>query len=155
MTGDRPLFLTIQEMAIQAATGDPRFPAVRAKELSEITIEISVLSPLRSISFPMDTRGHGLQRPESRSHRSAPSPRRAYAESIPLDQAPPGLAESWTPKRPIQPPGPRGLRNPDVPRFPRFASFVRQQPQRDPSKKGLPKPSRRGFGQDSRVQLCA
>src|SRR3989338_2824250 len=29
MAADRPLYLTVQEMAIQAATGDPRFPQVR------------------------------------------------------------------------------------------------------------------------------
>lgn len=46
MVADKPLYLSVQEMAIQAATGDPRFPAVTLEELSEIEIEISALSPL-------------------------------------------------------------------------------------------------------------
>jgi len=39
-----PLYKTIQEMAIAAASRDPRFPPVTAEELDELTIEISVLS---------------------------------------------------------------------------------------------------------------
>ena len=39
-----PLYLTVRDMAIQAATNDPRFPRVSAKELGELDIEISVLS---------------------------------------------------------------------------------------------------------------
>lgn len=44
--GVEPLSQAIQEMAIAAATHDPRFPPVEAEELSEIHIEISVLSPM-------------------------------------------------------------------------------------------------------------
>ena len=40
-----PLPLTIQEMACAAAFKDPRFPQLRPKEVAEITLEISVLSP--------------------------------------------------------------------------------------------------------------
>lgn len=43
---DRPLVETVNEMAVAAATRDPRFPPVSAAELEEIRIEISVLSPL-------------------------------------------------------------------------------------------------------------
>jgi AmmeMemoRadiSam system protein A len=49
MIGFRPLVETIREMAIAAATQDPRFDEVRPEELSEIDIEISVLSPMRRI----------------------------------------------------------------------------------------------------------
>lgn len=46
MVGQGPLVETIQEMAIAAATQDPRFQQVKPEELAEIDIEISVLSPL-------------------------------------------------------------------------------------------------------------
>jgi AmmeMemoRadiSam system protein A len=36
-------------MAIQAATGDPRFPSLTESELDQITLEISVLSPVEQI----------------------------------------------------------------------------------------------------------
>ena len=42
--GQGPLYLTVRDMAIQAATADPRFPAVTPDELQNIDIEISVLS---------------------------------------------------------------------------------------------------------------
>ena len=44
-----PLHETVAKMAVQAATGDPRFPAVTADELPALDIEISVLSPLREV----------------------------------------------------------------------------------------------------------
>ena len=46
MAADKPLCLSVQKMAIHAATADPRFQPVTLGELSEIEIEISVLSPL-------------------------------------------------------------------------------------------------------------
>ena len=49
MVGQGPLVETIQEMAIAAATQDPRFSRVRPEELAEIDLEISVLSPLKRI----------------------------------------------------------------------------------------------------------
>jgi AmmeMemoRadiSam system protein A len=62
MAADRPLYLAVQEMAIQAATGDPRFSSVTRNELPEIEIEISVLSPFRRISDSSEIRigEHGL-----------------------------------------------------------------------------------------------
>lgn len=48
--GRAPLSQGIQDMAIAAATEDPRFPAVQADELAKIDIEISVLSPLMPVS---------------------------------------------------------------------------------------------------------
>ena len=47
-----PLYLTIRDMAIEAAVGDPRFAPVELAELPRIEIEISVLSPLEKISDP-------------------------------------------------------------------------------------------------------
>lgn len=49
MVGRGPLLETIREMAIAAATEDPRFPSVTADELGEIDLEISVLSPMQRI----------------------------------------------------------------------------------------------------------
>ncbi|MEM4725233.1 MAG: AmmeMemoRadiSam system protein B [Candidatus Hadarchaeum sp.] len=46
MTSNQALYRTVQEMAIAAAVEDPRFPPVKASELADIEIEISVLSPL-------------------------------------------------------------------------------------------------------------
>lgn len=45
----QPIYMTVRDMAIAAATEDPRFPAVKKSELDELEIEISVLSPLRKI----------------------------------------------------------------------------------------------------------
>ena len=50
ITGSLPLSQTIRDMAIAAATEDPRFYPVKINELKEIKIEISVLSPLRKIT---------------------------------------------------------------------------------------------------------
>lgn len=50
MVGRGPLIEVIQEMAVAAATQDPRFHPVSRDELSAIDIEISVLSPLRRIT---------------------------------------------------------------------------------------------------------
>ncbi len=41
-----PLYRTVQECAVAAATEDPRFPPVTLRELPRLTFEISVLSPL-------------------------------------------------------------------------------------------------------------
>jgi AmmeMemoRadiSam system protein A len=59
---DKPLFLTVQEMAVEAATGDPRFSSVGFSELCDIEIEISVLSGFRKINDVSEIRigEHGL-----------------------------------------------------------------------------------------------
>lgn len=49
LTVGTPLYLTVRDMAVEAAVGDPRFTALRAQELDRIDIEISVLSPLERI----------------------------------------------------------------------------------------------------------
>lgn len=48
-TSPEPLVRTIEEMAKAAASQDPRFMPLRPAELTEIDLEISVLSPLRPI----------------------------------------------------------------------------------------------------------
>lgn len=45
----KPLYQVVQEMAEAAALSDPRFPPVTERELDELEIEISVLTPLRRI----------------------------------------------------------------------------------------------------------
>jgi len=47
-----PLARVVQQMAIEAATGDPRFAPVTDAEVDELEIEISVLSPSRKIIRP-------------------------------------------------------------------------------------------------------
>jgi AmmeMemoRadiSam system protein A len=48
--GFEPLGCAIQEMAIAAATQDPRFSPVTFPELKDIKIEISVLSPMVEVT---------------------------------------------------------------------------------------------------------
>ncbi len=50
LTGRQPLYLTVRDMAVEAAVDDPRFGALSLAELKEIDIEISVLSPLKRIA---------------------------------------------------------------------------------------------------------
>ncbi|MFB0566455.1 MAG: AmmeMemoRadiSam system protein B [Candidatus Aminicenantaceae bacterium] len=47
-----PLYQTVIRASIYAACEDPRFPPVAPKELNDLEIEISVLSPLEKISNP-------------------------------------------------------------------------------------------------------
>ncbi len=47
----RPLVTDVAENAFAAAFKDPRFPALRASEMSELEIQISILSPAESIIF--------------------------------------------------------------------------------------------------------
>lgn len=58
----QPLFRTVQECAISAATNDYRFPPVDAAELDELFIEISALTPFRAIESPdeIEVGRHGL-----------------------------------------------------------------------------------------------
>ncbi len=52
IVGEGPLSLTVRNMAVASATKDPRFSPVVKNELSEIDIEISVLSLPEKISDP-------------------------------------------------------------------------------------------------------
>jgi len=58
-----PLYRAIQEMAISAASRDPRFEPLAADELGETDIEISVLSGLEPVAHPpagIEIGKHGL-----------------------------------------------------------------------------------------------
>jgi AmmeMemoRadiSam system protein A len=45
----KPLWETVQEMAVAAAFHDPRFPSLKPEEIRELTFEISVLSPFQRV----------------------------------------------------------------------------------------------------------
>jgi len=47
---EQPLFKLVQEMAVSAATRDPRFYPMRASDLDNFEIDISVLSPLEKVA---------------------------------------------------------------------------------------------------------
>ena len=49
IVADKPLYEVISEMAIESATGDPRFPSLGYSELKEVDIEISVLTPFKEV----------------------------------------------------------------------------------------------------------
>ena len=49
ITAATPLWMTVMNMAVEASTGDPRFPPITPGELEDIDIEISALSPLWKI----------------------------------------------------------------------------------------------------------
>jgi AmmeMemoRadiSam system protein B/AmmeMemoRadiSam system protein A len=46
---DVSLYQAVQQMAVAAATSDPRFPPLTPDGLSDVTIEISILSPFRRV----------------------------------------------------------------------------------------------------------
>lgn len=60
--GVQPLYKTVAEMAVSAATQDPRFPPMRAEELPAMHLEISVMTPLRRITDveEIEVGTHGL-----------------------------------------------------------------------------------------------
>lgn len=61
MAAEKPLAQAVQEMAVAAATSDPRFPPLTRLELEQITIKIAILSPLQRIDYPQVEVGkHGL-----------------------------------------------------------------------------------------------
>jgi hypothetical protein len=62
MVGQGQLYQTIANMAIEAATGDPRFQKLSPGEIDKINIEISVLSPLQNVKNADDIKipGHGV-----------------------------------------------------------------------------------------------
>jgi len=57
------LWLTVQQMAVAAATGDPRFAPVAGDELPQLGYEISVLSPLQKINdwHKIELGKHGVE----------------------------------------------------------------------------------------------
>ena len=61
MTAERPLAQAVQEMAVAAATSDPRFPPLSSKEIDQITIKVAVLSPMKRIDYQeVEVGVHGL-----------------------------------------------------------------------------------------------
>jgi AmmeMemoRadiSam system protein B/AmmeMemoRadiSam system protein A len=62
LRADRPLYRAVQEMAVAAATEDPRFPPLTREELERVRLEISVLSPFRRLTDPaqVEVGTHGL-----------------------------------------------------------------------------------------------
>ncbi len=62
MEAKKPLYRTIEEMAQAAAFNDQRFPPLIREELKDLSIEISVLTPLREIKDinEIETGVHGI-----------------------------------------------------------------------------------------------
>ncbi|MFA5142704.1 MAG: AmmeMemoRadiSam system protein B [Candidatus Omnitrophota bacterium] len=62
ISGHGPLYQTVAGMAIEAATGDPRFPVLSKEEIDKVDIEISVLTPLQKVSGYADVKipGNGV-----------------------------------------------------------------------------------------------
>ena len=58
-----PLWDTVHEMATAAATRDPRFAPLDARDLTALTVDVSVLAPARRISGPgeIELGRHGLE----------------------------------------------------------------------------------------------
>jgi len=59
---EEPLYRTVADMAAAAAQRDPRFHGIEPGELADISIEVSILSPLAGIAGPEDVvvGQHGL-----------------------------------------------------------------------------------------------
>lgn len=53
LAADRPVAEVVADMAVAAALEDPRFPPLRASELADVQIEVSVLTPARRLD-PID-----------------------------------------------------------------------------------------------------
>ncbi len=49
LIGNQPLYLTIRDMAVEAAVSDPRFLPVKLIDLANIEIEVSALSPMERV----------------------------------------------------------------------------------------------------------
>ena len=60
--GHLPLIETVFEMAVAAATQDPRFPQVRCAEVPSLQIEVSAMSPIREVRTveEIEVGRHGL-----------------------------------------------------------------------------------------------
>jgi AmmeMemoRadiSam system protein B/AmmeMemoRadiSam system protein A len=59
---DLPLYQVVQQMAVAAATEDPRFPPLTPEELAQVAVEISILSPFRRVTDveQIEVGTHGL-----------------------------------------------------------------------------------------------
>ncbi len=49
---DRPVYLNVQYAAVAAALADSRFPSITPDELEDLSIEITLLQPLRQVGSP-------------------------------------------------------------------------------------------------------
>jgi AmmeMemoRadiSam system protein B/AmmeMemoRadiSam system protein A len=78
---EMPLYRTVQEMAVAAATSDPRFPPLAPEELSRVSIEISILSPMRHITDVQEIQvgTHGVMLVEA-GHRGV------FLPQVPVEQ---------------------------------------------------------------------
>ncbi len=58
----KPLAQAVQDMAVAAAFQDPRFPPLRAEELADLELEISLLTPMRPVTNveEIEVGKHGL-----------------------------------------------------------------------------------------------
>ncbi len=86
IVAEKPLFITVRDMAIAAATQDPRFPPVEPSELSDIEIEISVLTPMQKVD----------NADEIEVGRDGLMIRRGYASGLLLPQVP--VEQGWDKK---------------------------------------------------------
>ncbi len=66
----QPLWQTVREMAVSAATRDPRFYPIKESDLADFKLEISVLSPLQRIQSIDDIQVgiHGLYLIKGNNH---------------------------------------------------------------------------------------
>ena len=62
IVGDKPLYLTIADMARAAAFQDPRFPPLTREEFPQVCIDISILGPVCRCPDPqhVEVGRHGL-----------------------------------------------------------------------------------------------
>ncbi len=62
IVGLKPLYKTVQDVAVSAALNDPRFPPVTPDELPFLSYEVSVLTPLRRVKDikEIEVGRHGL-----------------------------------------------------------------------------------------------
>ena len=81
---DDPIYETVQKAAIAAAVRDPRFPPVTRSELDDLTVEISLLSPMKPVADTEEiiVGKHGLLI------------RQGYAQGLLLPQVAP--EQGWT-----------------------------------------------------------
>ncbi|MBV6513123.1 MAG: hypothetical protein FMNOHCHN_02649 [Ignavibacteriaceae bacterium] len=84
---DAPIFETVCEAAILAATEDPRFAPLTAEELPQVLIEVSVLSVPKKIKdyVEIEIGKHGLIVDEA-GHRGLLLPQVAVEHKMKLDQ---------------------------------------------------------------------
>jgi AmmeMemoRadiSam system protein B/AmmeMemoRadiSam system protein A len=62
LRADTELIRAVEEKSIAAASADPRFPSLGEDELADLTVEISILSPLQRVAEPEEivVGKHGL-----------------------------------------------------------------------------------------------